>query len=248
MNRSVLGLTRFGLPPDAPACLTHAEADSPVPTWEQVTRTSEGSACNPGELALHVWRIVGGAGVEQAARERWESFPPNYRRSIGLIIDKVSNEGWLDAIGSIEGWPYDGGFQFWPQRTRRGDLAEILDGKARRDGVYVRCNLRDGLFAAISGWNHPAWSESWMETDTPAASLHVGLLRDGRAELHLDAFNPLFTNGAESSEIAGLPLIGFFNHRLFRLHRRWEQSSYGAAARRSANYYHLMRGRVPLSF
>jgi len=66
--------------------------------------------------------------------------------------------------------------------------------------------------------------------------------------VHLDVFNPVFTNGARRLDVTTLPGIGSYNHRLFRLHRRWEGTEYAPVSRTSANYYHLMRGRVPLSF
>jgi hypothetical protein len=80
------------------------------------------------------------------------------------------------------------------------------------------------------------------------AALHVGILKDGSAEVHLDAFNPLYINGAPRGDIVRIPIVGSFNRRLFRLHRRWEHKRYGSLTRTSANFYHLMRGRVQLSF
>jgi hypothetical protein len=35
---------------------------------------------------------------------------------------------------------------------------------------------------------------------------------------------------------------------LLKLHREWEGTNHGAMSRSSANFYHLMRGRVPLCF
>ena len=87
-----------------------------------------------------------------------------------------------------------------------------------------------------------------MENDSPMAALHVGIFKDGSAEVHLDVFNPLCIKQTARSDITRLPLLGSYNHRLLRLHRRWEQSQYGSIARTSANFYHLMRGHVPLSF
>ena len=88
-----------------------------------------------------------------------------------------------------------------------------------------------------------------MENDSPLAALHIGVFKDGSAEAHLDAFNPLYVNGTPRSHIIRLPVIGSYNRKLFRLHRRWEQSRrYAPIVRTSANFYHLMLGRVPLSF
>ena len=63
--------------------------------------------------------------------------------------------------------------------------------KSGQDGVYTRCSFRYGLPAYLSGWNHPGWQRSWIENDTPFASLHVGIFENGTAEAHLDLFNPI---------------------------------------------------------
>ena len=79
-------------------------------------------------------------------------------------------------------------------------------------------------------------------------ALHVGLMKDGRAELHMDVFNPLFIKGAPKGDVIRIPLVGAFNHKQFLLHRRWEQSEFAGQSRTSANFYHLMRQSMPLSF
>jgi hypothetical protein len=76
----------------------------------------------------------------------------------------------------------------------------------------------------------------------------VGIFENGSAEVHLDLFNPVFTNGAARSNVIKLSGFGSFNKRLFRLHRKWEGPRHAAVTRTSANFYHLMRGRVPLCF
>ena len=233
------------LPDNCPAYLKRDESDAPVPSWAQITRSVSSV---DSEMIAAVSRIVGGTGEESTARSRWDTWPPNYQRSVGLLIDKICHEGWLDAVGEIEGWPYDGGFRFWTREDAGASVAEALKAKSRKGGTYTECALRSGLFAALSGWNHRAWPKSWIENDVANASLHVGLLEDGRAEVHLDLFNPLFTNGAPRSELIGLAGVGFFNRRQFLMHRRWDQSQFAGLVRRSANYYHLMRDKVPLSF
>jgi hypothetical protein len=195
----------------------------------------------------HVIRILGGADDAGAARENWDLLPGDSRRSVALLIDKICNEGWLDAVGKISGTPWDGGFFFEPRETSRGTLAEVLDSKSNPRGGYTACLARNGLFAYLSGRNHRGWRQSWIENDA-ATALHVGIFENGIAEVHFDAFNPLFVNGAPRGELVRLPLIGSYNHRLFRLHRRWEQSEYAAAVRTSENFYHLLCETVPVSF
>lgn len=228
-----------------PAILAHSDADTPIPTWKQLTRSA--SLVNPG-MAERVSRIVGGADDEIQAVNVWESWPGNVRRSVALLVDKIHHEGWLDLVGPITGWPWDGGFFFSLGDAGHKKLVEALDVKSGKGGVYTRCAFREGLPAVLSGWNHPGWRRSWLENDTPFAALHVGLFDSGSAEVHLDLFNPLHTNGAPRSEIIRLPGFGSYNHRLFRLHRRWEGPRRASITRTSANFYHLMRGRVPLCF
>jgi hypothetical protein len=232
--------------------LKHSDDDTPVPTWQQVTRSVH--SANPA-MAGHVTRIIVGAEVggkvgrdEQAAAELWNAWPGNYRRSTALLIDKIFHEGWLDSVGSMAGWPWDGAFLFWPVATARGQLDEVLDAKARVDRVYTRCGFGGGLAAFLSGWNHPRWKQSWVENDTRFASLHVGIREDGCAEVHLDLFNSLYTNGAPRSETVTLPGLGSYNRLMLGPHRKWEGRKYGSLTRTSANLYHLMRGRVPLCF
>lgn len=230
---------------DLPAFLNHSDHDTPVPTWRQVTRNVH--SANPAMVG-HVCRILVGKEDEQAALEVWNAWPGSYRRSTALLIDKIFHEGWLESVGPIAGWPWDGAFLFWPMATMRGSLDEVLDAKAREDRVYTRCGVRDGLTALLSGWNHPAWTRSWVENDTPFAALHVGILESGCAEVHLDIFNSSYTNGAPRSQTITIPGLGTYNHAMFRPHRRWEGKKYGSLTRTSANLYHLMRGRVPLCF
>ena len=232
------------LPYDFPASLNHSDDDTPTPTWQQVTRSTQ--RVDPSFVA-HVARIVSGTEDEQIARETWENWPGNCQRSIALLVDKIYHEGWLDLVGPIKGWPWDGGFFFWP-RTGNRDLTDLLDAKSGRGGTYTKCDFRSGLFARLGCWGHKAWKTGWMENDSPTASLHIGIFEDNSAEVHLDVFNPLCVNGPACSGTVTIPFLGSYNHRLLRLHRRWEHSRYGAVTRTSANFYHLMREHVPLSF
>ena len=226
-----------------PAILAHSDDDTPIPTWKQVTRSVDSFN---SEMISHVARVVAGANDESIAVEIWNSWPGNIKRSVALLIDKIYHGGWLDSVGPISGEPWDGGFFFSPIDQKQ--LADVLEGKSGAGGVYTRCSFRDGLPAYLSGRNHPGWKIGWIENDTPFASLHVGIFKNGSAEVHLDLFNPNCTNDAASTRIIKLPGLGSYNHRLFRLHRKWEGAKYGAITRTSANFYHLMRGRVPLSF
>ena len=227
-----------------PEYLMHSDEDTPVPSWEQVTR-SNGSP--DGEMFNHVSRIVAGTDDEAAARQSWDQYPSGTKRSIALLVDKIYDEGWLDAVGQIKN-AWDGGFFFWPRATRSGTLRDKLNSKSGRGGTYIFLSPRNGLIAYLNRWNHRAWRYGWMEIDAAGAALHVGIFEDGVAEVHLDLFNPLFIKGAPPADVFSLPLIGSYNHRQFALHRRWEQSQYAARTRTSANFYHLMRGHVPLSF
>lgn len=231
--------------PVLPAILAHSDDDTPIPTWKQVTR----SVCSiNSEMVGHLTRIVGGANDAMQAVEVWDSWPGNVRRSVALLVDKIYHEGWLDFVGPLAGWPWDGGFFFSPRGGDQETLAELLDAKALEGSGYTRCSLRDGLAAYLSGWNHPGWQQSWIENDTPFAALHVGLFESGSAEVHLDLFNPIYTNGAPRSEVIKVWGLGAYNHKLFGLHRRWEGPRRAAVTRTSANFYHLMQDRVPLSF
>lgn len=235
----------FGLPEDYPEYLKYSDEDAPVPRWEQVTRCWDGP--DPSMIA-HVSRIVANTEDEQTARDVWDSWPSNYQRSVALLIDKICNEGWLDSVGPIDGWPWDGGFFFWPRETEAGTLAEVLNSKSGKHGDYTQCTLSNGLFAYLNAWNHKAWEQGWMETDAATAALHIGMFKDGRVEIHMEVFNPLFIKDAPPEDVVRIPLVGAYNHRQFLLHRRWEQSEFAGLTRASANFYHLMRGNVPLSF
>lgn len=231
------------LPDDFPDYLRHCEDDAPVPSWEQVTRSAE--AVNE-EMTYHVSRII--AGDEETARDIWDAWPDNYRRSVALLIDKIYNEGWLDAVGRIEGWPWDGGFFFRPRASGRAAFAEIMESKSGEGDVYTEGSLRNGLFAYLNRRAHRGWQRGWMENDEGLAALHIGIFESGTIEVHLDVFNSLYTNGAPQSDVLKIPMLGAYNRAMFQLHRRWEQSEYASFARTSANLYHLMRGSVPLSF
>lgn len=235
----------FGLPDDYPDYLQHSDDDTPVPTWAQVTRSWNAP---DAEMIAHLARIVANTDDAETARAAWDSWPGNYQRSVGLLIDKIHHEGWLASVGHIEGWPWDGGFFFWPRATEAGMLADVLTAQAGARGVYIESTIENGLFAYLNSWNHKAWARSWMETDAATAALHIGVFADGKAEVHLEVFNPLFINGAPRPDLLRIPFIGAYNHKQFLLHRRWEQSEYAELSRTSANFYHLMRGDVPLSF
>jgi hypothetical protein len=233
------------LPGDSPAFLRHSDEDTPIPTWKQVTRSTK--SADP-EFLAHVSRIISGTDDEQVAQATWNTWPGNCQRSIALLVDKIYYEGWLDSVGPIKGWPWDGGFFFWP-RFGEEALAGVLNSKSGSSGAYTECKYQNGLSACLARWTHRAWKWSWMENDSPFAALHIGVFKDGSAEVHLDAFNPLYVNGTPRSHIIKLPMIGSYNRKLFRLHRRWEQSRrYAPIVRTSANFYHLMLGRVPLCF
>lgn len=233
-----------GLPADFPDYLTHSDEDTPVPRWEQVTRSAESP---DEEMIAHVSRMIAGTGDEDAARQAWELYPSITKRSIALFVDKIYDEGWLDAVGQIKN-AWDGGLFFRPRATTRGTLRDILSSKSGRRGSYTFCSLRNGLFAYLNAWNHRAWRNGWMENDAASAALHVGIFKDGSAEVHMEVFNPLFIKGAPPADVISIPFIGSYNRRLFLLHRRWEQAEYARITRTSANFYHLMRGHVPLSF
>jgi hypothetical protein len=233
------------LPADFPEFLKHSDDDAPVPSWPQVTRSAK---LRDEKMIEHVSRIVAGTGDEQAALAVWDSWPGNYRRSVALLIDKIIYEGWLDLVGPIDGWPWDGGFFFWPRENCLGILADLLNSKAGKGGNYTGGKLSKGLFAYLHAWNHKSWRESWMENDVALSALHIGIFERGTIEAHFDAFNPLFINGAPRSDLIKIPLLGSANYKLYRLHRRWEQSRYASITRRSANFYHMMSGRVPLCF
>jgi hypothetical protein len=235
----------FSEPRGYPDYLKHSDDDTPVPTWAQVTRRA---AAPNREMTARVARIIAGTDDEATAREVWDTWPGQYQRSTALIIDKVYDEGWLDSIGQIDGWPWDGGFFCWPRATERGTFSDVLKSMSGAGGRFIEGRIGNGLFAYLNAYHHKAWKQGWMETDTATAALHVGLMADGRVEIHLDVFNPLFIKGAPAGDLIRIPYVGVFNRRQFCLHRRWEQSKFATLARTSANLYHLMRASVPLSF
>jgi hypothetical protein len=227
-----------------PTFLAHSDDDTPVPTWKQVTRSVTSMNF---EMIERLTRIVG-VSDEMQAIEVWDWWPGNIKRSVAVLVDKIHHEGWLDLVGPIAGLPWDGGFFFSPEGADHRRLADSLEAKSREGGGYTRCRLRDGLPAYLSRWNHPGWRQSWIENDTPFGALHVGVFESGSAEVHLDLFNPSYTKGAPRSEVTRLPGLGSYNRRLFRLHRRWDGPKHASVTRTSANFYHLMKGNVPLCF
>lgn len=235
----------LAVPRNYPDYLKHSDHDTPVPTWAQVTRRA---AAPNRKMIAQVARIVAGTDDERAAREVWQSWPGNYQRSTALIIDKINHEGWLDSLGHIDGWPWDGGFFCWPRTTRRGTFAEVLNSMSGADGTFIESRIGNGLFAYLNGYPHKGWQQGWMETDAATAALHVGLMADGRVEIHLDVFNAMFIKGAPAADLIRIPRVGVFNRKQYLLHRRWEQSRFAVLSRTSANLYHLMRDRVPLCF
>lgn len=256
-------------PADFPDYLRHRDEETPVPTWEQVTRST---ASPNAEMIAHLTRLLstpatapstaaptaetGGATDETEAtdeakaRARWDGLPPNYQRSVALLVDKIYHEGWLDHVGQIKDWPWDGGFFFYPRDGDSAALAYLLDAKsASDDDPYIQCRFGKGLFAYLNIRNHRGWARGWMETDAALAALHVGLFKDGLAEVHFDAFNALYLVGAPDDDVTRLPLIGAYNHAMFKLHKKYElESEYVQLTRTSANFYHMMRDEVPLSF
>ncbi len=235
----------LALPEEFPDYLKYSDEIAPVPSWEQVTRSVETIS---HEMREHLSRIITGSTDEAQAQAVWEAWPGNYRRSVGLLADKIYNEGWLDLVGQIEGYPWDGGFFFHPRASERGTFSEVMESKSGKDGAYTECTLRNGLFAYLNKSAHKGWQRGWMENNAPLAALHVGIFANGTAEVHFDAFNSLYTNGAPRREVIRIPLLGSFNHVMFRLHKRWEMSPYGAVARTSANFYYMLRDKIPLSF
>ena len=233
------------LPDDFPDFLRHSEDDTPVPTWLQVTRSTE---TENDEMIAQVSRMIVGTDNQRAGREVWDSWSDNERRSVALLVDKIYNEGWLDRVGQIEGNVWEGGFFFRPRVTGGYTFAETMNAKSGRGGVYTECRLKNGLFAYLNRLSHKKWLRGWMENDEAMAALHVGIFESGTVEVHLDVFNSLYTNRAPRSDVVKIPLLGSYNHRLFMLHRQWERSRYGPLTRTAVNFYHIMQGRVPLSF
>jgi hypothetical protein len=233
------------LPIDFPDYLRHTDADAPVPTWAQVTHSTE----QPDQAVIaQMARVIGNTGDEQTAHDVWDSWPGNYQRSAALIIEKIRHQGWLDSIDYIDGWPWDGGFFFQPRTNERGTFADVLNSKSGTDQTFLGCNIHNGLFTYLNGVFHKAWQQGWVEIDVPTAAFHIGLMADGRGEIHVDIFNPLFINGAPRQDLVHLPLLGTFNYKMFKLHRRWEQSAFAGVARSSANFYYMMSESVPLWF
>ena len=234
-------------PEDFPDYLRHTNEDAPVPTWEQVTRSATE---RNDEMIAHVSRIVAGTTDEAMGRDKWEGLPNNYQRSVALLIDKIYNEGWLDSVGQIYNWPWDGGFFFHPANGDLESLMNTLEGKSSGDAAtYLQCSFGKGIFAYLNIRNHRGWFKGWMESDAGMAALHVGVFEDGLAEVHFDLFNPLFIVNAPDEDVIKIPLLGAFNLAMFNLHRRWElNKQFGSIVRTSANFYYILREQVPLSF
>src|SRR5215471_19196192 len=190
-----------------PAILSHTDIDTPVPTWKQVTRSIY--SANSHRIS-HLTRVVSGTNDESLAVEIWDSWSGAQKRSVALLVDKIYHEGWLDSVGPMVSGPWDGGFFFWPADSRA--LAAVLEIKTRENKVYVPCSFEGGLAGYLSGWNHPGWQKGWIESDTPLASLHVGIFENGSAEVHLDLFNPVYTTGASRLNIVTLWGLGSYNH------------------------------------
>ncbi|TBR22580.1 hypothetical protein EPO15_07765 [bacterium] len=223
-----------GADADLPEELRHDARGAPVPAWDQLVR---------GDRAAHLRRILGGSDAE--AKARFGSWSPEVRRAFGLFLDKFDNEGWLGVVGPLLQDPWQDTVVFKPVEGPYGGLAKVLSDKP---GQYTENSLGNGAAAYLTAWNHKNWTRGWMENDVPNACLHVGLTDAGAAEAHFEAYNPLFTNGAAKADVVWAPLFGSLNARLMAQHKRWEDPPNNARSRTSANFYHLMKGRVPLSF
>ncbi len=223
--------------------LGHDESDSPVPTWSQGTRSWEGSGSLVRESVL---RLLG-TSDENDARQRFESWTPTVRRGFVILVDKITNEGWLESVDHLEGDPYDSAFHFWPRNTGAGSLEQVIASKARA-GVYIENTIANGAFAYLNSYNHQDWKRAWAETDVAHSALHIGVFPDGHWEVHMELYNPMFTKGAPILDLLGVPGLGFINRPLFFKHQRLEAGA-AASNRRSANYYHFMKNAgFPLSF
>jgi len=231
------------LPDDFPDYLKHSDQDTPIPTWEQVTHSAD--APNR-EMIQHVARIVADTDNEAEARDVWSSWGADDRRSVALVVDKVYSQGWLDAVGPIHN-VWSGAFNFNPRKTARGTFSDVIDAMSGDGGTFIKCTLRNGLFAYLNTYNHKDWKQGWMEIGVANAALHIGL-KEKLVEVHMEVFNPLFIKGAPEADVVRIPLAGAYNRKLFALHRRWEQPPYAEYSRTSANYYHLMRQSMRLSF
>jgi len=228
--------TEQPVPPE----LQHSDADSPVPTWEQLTRDGD-----PTRTA-HVVRIVGG-GDASLARAAFAGWTASVRRGFALLIDKIDNEGWLDSVDRLEGDPWESAFHF-RARTAAGSFEQIMVTKAEHDGVYTENTLYNGASAYLTKWNHQNWTRGWIENDIPHAALHVGIAGDGAIEVHMELYDPIYTNGAPLSELYWAPGFGWINWRLTGMHLYWETGA-RAQYRTSANYYHFLNDAgFPLSF
>jgi hypothetical protein len=228
-----------------PSELAHSDADSPVPTWAQLTGRN-------AERAAAMARIFAHPGDERAARARFEALTPQYRRGLGLLFDKITNEGWFDSIDVIKNDPWDTAFHFFPRKTANGSFEQVMDAKTRVDRRYTENNLANGVFAYLNSWNHTSWVRAWMENDVPNAALHIGIFVDGSVEVHMETYNPLYTNGARlpKNVVVWAPGFGALNVTTWKLHRKWENDqALAPVSRTSANYYHFMKTLgMPLSF
>ena len=189
------------LPPDYPEYLRHTDADTPDPTWEQITRGGD------AEMVAHICRIMGNTENQKDTQDWWSKWPVSYRRTVGLLIDKIYNEGWLDVVGPInDGTPWDGGFYFWPLASDRGTLADVLDSKSgkqrslhsmRSEQRVVRlhqCLESQRLASRLDGEQH-----------RHGCAARRGTRENGSAEVHLEVFNSLYTKGAPRKDVTRIP-------------------------------------------
>jgi hypothetical protein len=224
-----------------PSSLRHDESDAPVPTWEQVTKSTER---RDDHRTLAVTRLLG--GTEEEARDRFERLEPRERRSFALLVDKIDNEGWLDQVGRVSAlWDDTMFFDVRDASDGVTPLAERLAGASN----YTQNTAWNGLAAYFNAWNHPDWTDAYMENDAGHGALHVGIFEDGTGEVHFEVYNALFTNGAPSGQVVWGPGVGWLNAWHFARHQWWEGARFGPVTRRSANFYFLLRdGGVPMSF
>ena len=227
-----------------PAEIDHSDADTPLPSWSQLVREGA-SPYAPSAMQEHVVRILA-PGAPRDARARFESWPPTVRRGFAILMDKLYNEGWLDEVDRMENDPWDTAFHFRPRDLDR--FEKTMHVKADHDGVYTENSWWNGAAAYLTrAWNHSAWRVGWMENDVSNAALHVGIFDNGVVEVHMELYNPLYTNGAPFYELVGAPGVGWMHGRMTYMHKTWEAGAEGKN-RTSANYYHFVKGAGWLGF
>jgi hypothetical protein len=226
-----------------PASLLRDDEDAPVPTYEQLTHAGER---DHAARSAHIQRILDRAD-EPAARARFLGFRREVRRGFALLIDQIDAEGWLRALGPLATEPWQDGMVVRPAHSGE---AEIRAAMAGMRAVYTQNDIRLGVAAYFTRWHHRDWSTGWMRNDVAHACLHVGIVRaTGDIELHLEVFNPLYTNGARLIDTFPMvPIFGRINWPLMLAHTRWENAAFAPLIRRSVNHYWLMRARRRLSF